>query len=154
MMTKVKLPMPAGLILERAAAAGLKGADLADAVRDQNRSAFKEAGISEESIDYILEFGAQNQEVWDSAVYHGYVFKFLSIRGLQNFLIARLGLKEGEDFVFYETFLDSVRIPADSLSSLKETVPGNWMFTVIGNRGIYRIEHVTASAGASAVSKN
>ncbi|MFC0186675.1 hypothetical protein ACFFJY_00150 [Fictibacillus aquaticus] len=153
-MSKVKLPMPAGLILERAAAKGLAGAVLADAVRYKNRPAFQETGISEESIDFIFEYGSENMEICENAILQGYEFKFLSIRGLQNFLIARLGLEEGKDFTISETHLDRVVIPAEKYQGVRETIPGNWVFAELeqsGDGGIYRIEH--ASAGSGLISK-
>jgi hypothetical protein len=149
-MSKAKLPMPAGLILERAAAKGLAGADLADAVRYKNRPAFQDAGISEESIDFIFQFGEENMEACENAILHSYEFKFLSIRGLQNFLIARLGLEEGKDFTFTETHLDRVMIPADKFQGVRETVPGNWVFAELEQSGecvIYRIDHASTSSG-------
>lgn len=128
----VKLSMPAGLLLEAAIAGGIDGEHLVDVIRQKNIHALSHIGKEESSW---LNFFQYSEEHWEDivlAIHNGYIFKFITIRGLQNLLQTRFSFKEEEHFKIRDSWLE-LSLNELQLKFLQSRIPNQWAFVKLEN---------------------
>ncbi|MFE1244282.1 hypothetical protein ACFW35_09145 [Fictibacillus sp. NPDC058756] len=123
----VKLSMPAGLLLEAAIAGGVDGDHLIDVIRNKNISALHHLGKEENSWLNFFRYAEENWEDIVLAVNKGYMFKFITIRGLQNLLQTRFSFKEEEHFKIGDSWLE-LSLNESQLKFLQCRIPNQWAF--------------------------
>jgi hypothetical protein len=123
----VKLSMPAGLLLEAAIAGGIDGDHLIDVIRNKNISALSHIGKEEASWLNFFHYADENWEDIVLAVNNGYMFKFITIRGLQNLLHIKFSFKEEEHFKIGDSCLELI-LNKSQLKFLQSRIPNQWAF--------------------------
>lgn len=123
----VKLSMPAGLLLEAAIAGGVDGDHLVDVIRQKNISALRHIGKEEASLLNFFQYAEEHWEDIVLAIHNGYMFKFITIRGLQNLLQTRFSFKEEEHFKIGDSWLE-LGLNESQLEFLQSRIPKQWAF--------------------------
>ncbi|GGB54583.1 hypothetical protein [Fictibacillus barbaricus] len=124
----VKLSMPVALLIEAAIAGGVAGNQLVEVIRTKNMEALRHIGKEEKSWSNFFEYAEQNWDTIVSAINSGYTIKFLTIRGLTNLIRTKFSLKENNDFVMGESFID-LTLTQEQLDFLLAKIPLQWKFT-------------------------
>lgn len=123
----VKLPMPAGLLLEAAIAGGVSDQHLLDVLQKKDLQALQHIGKEDSSWAYLFQFSEENWDTITQAVKDGYTFKFITIRGLQNFMQTRFSFMEDKDFRV-EDQLIQLHLLDSQIKVLRSRVPVQWKF--------------------------
>lgn len=123
----VKLSMPAGLLLEAAIAGGIDGNHLIDVIRKKNINALSHIGKEEASWLNFFHYAEENWEDIVLAIKNGYMFKFITIRGLQNLLQTKFSFKEDEHFKIGDSWLE-LNLNESHLKFLQSRIPNQWAF--------------------------
>jgi hypothetical protein len=124
----VKLSMPVALLIEAAIAGGVSGDQLVEVIRTKNMEALRHIGKEEKSWSNLFEYAEQDWDTIVSAINCGYTIKFLTIRGLTNLIRTKFSLKENNDFVMGESFID-LTLTQEQLNFLLARIPLQWKFT-------------------------
>lgn len=120
--------MPVALLIEAAIAGGVAGNQLVEVIRTKNMEALRHIGKEEKSWSNFFEYAEQNWDTIVSAINSGYTIKFLTIRGLTNLIRTKFSLKENNDFVMGESFID-LTLTQEQLDFLLAKIPLQWKFT-------------------------
>ncbi|OOE10718.1 hypothetical protein [Fictibacillus arsenicus] len=123
----MKLSMPAGLLIEAAIAGGVDGDHLVDVIRQKNISALSHIGKEEASLLNFFHYAEENWEDIVLAIKNGYMFKFITIRGLQNLLQTKFSFKEKEHFKIDDSWLE-LNLNESQLKFLQSRIPDQWAF--------------------------
>jgi hypothetical protein len=135
-----KLPMPAGLLIEAAFANGINGDSFIEILRNRDLQALKYIGKEDASWLYLFQYAEDNWTSIVEAVFEGYTYKFISIRGLFNLIQTKYSLAES-DILMSDSKIQ-FNVNDDQLSFLKSRVPDQWLFQN-GDSG-YQFEAVLA----------
>ncbi|SDM46132.1 hypothetical protein SAMN04488137_0245 [Fictibacillus solisalsi] len=125
-MKATKLPMPAGMRIEQARAAGLEDETLFQALKNKDLSLLNAAG-KELDWEYLFSYTEQHEEQIKSAIFYGYQFKFLTINGLRNLLETRFALIEEKDFKLTNTGVTILEMSVEDAKELEHVLDGHWL---------------------------
>jgi hypothetical protein len=123
----VRLPQPVGLRLEALKASGLSDHAIIRALQRADAETLRRV-VPEEPWDWdiLLRFAESDWDDCVRAIREGYVYRYLTIRGLKHLLRYRYRLKEGEDYLDRGTHLEQVKLNPRDLPSLRATLSAHW----------------------------
>ncbi|WP_026695031.1 hypothetical protein [Peribacillus kribbensis] len=130
-MTAARLPLPVGLRLEAILSQGITREELILSLKKNQYNELVFRGGNETDLSYFFHYAESQPEECLSAVRDGYSFKFLTIRGLKNFLILKYGLRNGTDLEFHQTYIDRVRLKKKWLPEISSMITSLWTFTIL-----------------------
>jgi len=119
--TRIKLPMPIGLLLERAKGYGFSESRLLAILNQRDHTAFPNEHNEQISWNVLFDYAAEHRFPIARALREGYTFKFITIRGLKRLLAFKFNRHPGTDYVEEEgkiTGLTLTRFETDALRSL------------------------------------
>lgn len=135
---RTRLPMPAGLRIELAKKAGLSHEELFRALKEKDEAVLKAAGENLD-WDYMFSLTEKHEEEIQSAINEGYVFKFLTINGLKNYLRIRFHLNETADYEATEHGINRLTLSEENAQELRSTLSGQWELEAVGSE--YRVKN-------------
>ncbi|MEH7374990.1 MULTISPECIES: hypothetical protein [Bacillaceae] len=125
-MEKVKLALNYALMLEMMKAKGFNNPTIVALLNEGNEELLESIGEGIPSWKSMVDYYHGNKQKCHQAIKSGYEFSFLTKGALKSLLAIKFGMKEGEDFVDNGEFLDTVKMPADNLQTLRNMIAKNW----------------------------
>ncbi|MBV7507060.1 hypothetical protein KW850_17500 [Bacillus sp. sid0103] len=125
-MEKVKLALNYALMLEMMKAKGFNNPTIVALLNEGNEELLESLGEGIPSWQALVDFYHLNKEKCHQAIKEGYEISFLTKGALKTLLAIKFGMKEGEDFVDTGEFLDTVKMTADNLQTLRNMIAKNW----------------------------
>ncbi|PLT31399.1 hypothetical protein [Peribacillus deserti] len=134
-MGTIRLPLPVGLKIESILSKGISKQSLSRSLMQNNMTHITSLGADENDAAYLFQYASEHKSDCITAVEQGYEFKFLTIRGLKNFLQLRYGLIDGVDLIFKEDSLESVKLRKAWLRDIETAITKHWSFTIVDEYG-------------------
>ncbi|NEW07364.1 hypothetical protein GK047_15275 [Paenibacillus sp. SYP-B3998] len=148
MSNKAKLSQHTAIMLERARRFGISDTVLLNSAVTGDINPFQPAVAQYYSYDDFFTYAKTHGESIEEAIRNGYRMKFNTPGGLQIWLKDRFGLEAGVDFEATTGRLDGLKLSAEDMEVIRETVAVNWVLletnTTEGQEG-----QSTIQAGAS-----